>query len=232
MLVICIMNILLIAATEAEIAPLIEYISQSWEAVEGRVYALEPHQLTIGITGVGMMQAAYSVTKLLANNSFEIAIQAGIAGSFDHDIALCSMVYVASEQLGDLGAEDHDKYLDIFDMGFLQEDRGPFEGRRLNAKPVSWPSVDGLKQVKSLTVNTVSGNEHTIRRLNDTYRCDVESMEGAAFHYVCLCENVPFAQVRAISNYVEPRDRSKWQIGPAVKNLNDWLIKEFRALEG
>ncbi|MBS1778750.1 MAG: futalosine hydrolase [Bacteroidetes bacterium] len=232
MLVICRMNVLLIAATEAEIAPLIEYITANWQKTGDVLYIKGQHQLQIGITGVGMMQAAYKITKLVANAKYDIAIQAGIAGSFNRDITLGTVVQVISEQLGDLGAEDHDDYIDIFDMGFLKENSHPFDGRELKAATVPWPSTAGLTAVKSLTINTVSGNARTIERLMKSYNCDVESMEGAAFHYVCLAENIPFLQVRAISNYIEPRDRSKWQIGPAVRNLNDWLIKEFRGFEG
>ena len=51
-----------------------------------------------------------------------------------------------------------------------------------------------------------------------------ESMEGAALHYVCLMEQVPFAQVRCISNYIEPRNRKAWDIPIAVGNLNEWLV--------
>ena len=33
-------------------------------------------------------------------------------------------------------------------------------------------------------------------------------MEGAAFMYVCLMHQVPFAQIRAVSNVVERRNRA------------------------
>jgi futalosine hydrolase len=49
-------------------------------------------------------------------------------------------------------------------------------------------------------------------------------MEGAALHYVCLQLAVPFAQVRSISNYVTPRDKSLWKMKDAIINLNNWLI--------
>jgi futalosine hydrolase len=55
-------------------------------------------------------------------------------------------------------------------------------------------------------------------------------MEGAAFHYVCLLEKAPFAQVRAISNYVETRDKSKWQIPTAIQSLNQWAISFLESL--
>jgi futalosine hydrolase len=53
-------------------------------------------------------------------------------------------------------------------------------------------------------------------------------MEGAALHYVCLQMNRPFLQIRAISNYVTPRNRAAWKIGEAVMALNAQLIDWLR----
>ena len=50
-------------------------------------------------------------------------------------------------------------------------------------------------------------------------------MEGAALHYVCLQQSVPFLQIRSISNEVGERDKSKWRMKEAVENLNTELIK-------
>jgi len=58
----------------------------------------------------------------------------------------------------------------------------------------------------------------------DKYNPAVESMEGAAFHYACLLEKIPFFQLRSISNYVEVRDKSKWKIPLAIQQLNENLI--------
>jgi len=47
----------------------------------------------------------------------------------------------------------------------------------------------------------------------------VESMEGAAFMSTCLIHKVPFAQVRAVSNLVERRNRESWKMAEAIHNL-------------
>jgi futalosine hydrolase len=78
-----------------------------------------------------------------------------------------------------------------------------------------------LSTVNGLTNNTVSGEEKLIKRMKDRFSPDIETMEGAAFFYVCLMENVPFAEIRSISNTVEPRDKSKWDIPVAIKNMSD-----------
>lgn len=219
----CGMNILLIAATGAEIAPSTEYIGAQWERVSDSVFRKDGKELHICITGVGMVATAYHLTKKLTGKRFDIAIQAGIGGAFDRSIGLGEVVFVTSEQYGDLGAEDRDAYLDIFEMGLLEKDVFPFTNGRLETPDAPSDLLIGLRQVKGLTVNLVTGNEKTVQRLAETYGAEVESMEGAAFHYVCLQENIAFAQVRAISNYVEPRDRSKWKMKEAITGLNNWL---------
>jgi len=50
-------------------------------------------------------------------------------------------------------------------------------------------------------------------------------MEGAAFFYACAMAGVPCMQIRAVSNYVEKRNRDAWQIGLAIKNLNTFAVR-------
>jgi futalosine hydrolase len=45
-------------------------------------------------------------------------------------------------------------------------------------------------------------------------------MEGAAFMYACLVAGVAFAQIRAVSNVVERRNRAAWKMPDAITALN------------
>jgi futalosine hydrolase len=45
-------------------------------------------------------------------------------------------------------------------------------------------------------------------------------MEGAAFMYACQLSAVRYAQVRAVSNVVEKRNRRAWTIDEAIANLS------------
>jgi futalosine hydrolase len=42
-------------------------------------------------------------------------------------------------------------------------------------------------------------------------------MEGAAAAQICALYDVPFLEVRGISNLVEDRDREKWKLGEAAE---------------
>ncbi|HRR11988.1 MAG TPA: hypothetical protein P5139_08260, partial [Tenuifilum sp.] len=52
----------------------------------------------------------------------------------------------------------------------------------------------------------------------------IETMESAAVFYVCLKLGKPFFCLRAVSNYVEPRNRQNWKIDIAVQNLWNELV--------
>lgn len=201
------MKLLVIAATEAEIASFLEKNRADTDVL---------------ITGVGMTATAYALTKKLQNKQYDFVLQAGVGGSFDTNIPLGEVVFITSDRYADLGAEDHDNYLDITEMGLLDPNTHPFTNGILHT-PLS-PIHDNIKlrQVSGISVNTVTGSEKTVA-LRRKYGCEVESMEGVALHYVCLQEKIPFAQVRAISNYVTPRDKSQWKMKEAIINLNNWL---------
>ncbi|MCW3120562.1 MAG: futalosine hydrolase [Flavipsychrobacter sp.] len=209
------MDVLIVTATEAETGLFRQHIQNN--PVQGK-------KVDMLVTGVGMLATGYALTKHLQRHTYDLVIQAGVGGSFDRSIALGSVLFVTSDLYGDLGAEDHDNYIDIFELGLAEKNAHPHtEGRLVTPMhPIHDKIV--LPYVNGLTINTVSGNERTIKLRAEKYGCAVESMEGAAFHYVCLHEGVTFAQVRSISNYVIPRDKSKWQMKDAIINLNNWLI--------
>jgi futalosine hydrolase len=208
------MKLLIVSATEAEITPFLDWITHNAQV----------RSLDVLITGVGMTDTAYSLTKKLAAARYDLALQVGVGGSFDARFVPGDLVSITSDLFGDLGAEDHENYLDIFGLGLANKDEFPFSNGRLEAPQLPHQQHLPPVRVSGLTVNTVSGSEPTIKRRREKYDCAIETMEGAAFHYVCLRENVPFAQVRAISNMVIPRDKSQWKMKDAIINLNNWLI--------
>jgi futalosine hydrolase len=82
-----------------------------------------------------------------------------------------------------------------------------------------------LPMVKGATINSISSSAGQVSRIKNKYGPDVESMEGAAAHYVCLMENIPFIQVRAVSNFAGERDKNKWKMQEAIAALNSTLKK-------
>jgi len=203
------MKILIVAATQAEIAPFIAQNSNP--ATE------------VLITGVGITATTFALTRHLLTHTYDLVLQVGVGGSFHTHIPLGSLLFITSDRFADLGAEDHDEYLDIFDLGLLSPTQAPYQHGALHTPILPIHQSITLPTATGLTVNTVSGSHKTIA-IRSRYACTVESMEGAALHYVCLQLAVPFAQVRSISNYVTPREKSLWKMKDAIINLNNWLI--------
>lgn len=220
------MKVLLVAATTAEIQQTLDFLG----LMPGKTDVIKKgdQEIHVLISGVGLMPATFSLTQKLSAEHFDFVLQAGIGGLYVADIAaedieLGDLVAVRSEYPGDLGAEDHENYISIFELGFLKPDEPPFTNGRLVNPMTGIPFSPLPPLVDSITVHTVSGHAPTISRRYKDHTLAAESMEGAALHYVCLQMGVPFLQIRAISNYVTPRDRSSWQIGKALRSLNDLL---------
>ncbi len=214
------MRILLTAATESEIAPTVQWLlGQPRGTIAG-------HNVGICITGVGMLSAAYELTNALASGDWDFVLGAGIAGAFSRELALCDCVIVETEQVADFGAEDGDTFLDAFSIGLAKANRSPYTHRLMRNPLVSPPfPIAHLSRVAGLTVDKVSGNEPTIAWREAHYGAAVESMEGAAIHFVCLRRGIPFLQLRAVSNYVERRNRKAWKMEEAISALNDQLLR-------
>lgn len=218
------MRLLVAAATTFELEPLQQYLEQHFERVKDRHYRRQNLEMLICITGIGSMQTVFNLTEDIHAFEPHFCLQAGVAGAFDRSLPLGGVVIVQEELLGDLGVEDNGRFRDMFDIGLMDAQQRPFVHKKLINTFGDFPLKLNLPFVSALTVNTVSGTESTISSRAEHYTCALESMEGAAFHYVCLRKKIPFLQVRSISNYVEPRDKSKWKMKEAIEKLNQWLI--------
>ena len=205
---ICNMQILVITATQSEIQPFIN-------ADTG---------IDVLITGVGVPATLYHLQKRMQQIDYNLIIQAGIAGTFNKDIQLGQVVLVNQDTFGDIGIEEKENFISIFETGFVGKNEFPFQdGWLVNADEMN--KLSDLAAVKAITVNKVSDSELQKQQFIKQFNADIESMEGAALHYVCLQENIPFMQIRSISNFVGERDKTKWKMKEAIKNLNTQLQK-------
>ena len=68
------------------------------------------------------------------------------------------------------------------------------------------------------------GDDQAISQIVHRLNPQVESMEGVACMLACQELGVPCVQIRAISNYVEKRNKANWDIPLAIQNLNHELL--------
>jgi len=166
-----------------------------------------------------MVATAVWCSRTLARATYDLALNIGVCGSFDAAIQPGTVVHVVSDRLAELGAEDGETLLT------LEELRLPGESAFTNPAPPSNPALEQLPAVTGITVNTSHGNERTIALVIDRFKPQVESMEGAAFMSACLIDKLPFAEVRAVSNLVERRNRESWRMGDAIQNLGATALR-------
>jgi futalosine hydrolase len=205
------MKILIVAATRPEIAPLYVHFNLVQKDF------VQTAEFDILITGVGMTATAFALGQRLSSK-YNLVLNLGIAGSFDKTVPLGSVLNIISDDLAELGAEDRNGFIGIEELGFGKS-RFSTHHHLLN------DLLTPLKKVSGITVNRVHGNKHSIADVIKRLNPATESMEGAAVFYCCEQTGIPFLQVRSISNYVEPRNKEGWEIGLAIKNLNDWAIR-------
>jgi len=206
------MKILIVSATEMEIEP-------------ANVQLKNFTNISFYITGVGMLATAVSLTKLVIKHQPDLIIQVGIAGCFDTSIDLGKVVLVQEEIMGDTGVEENGEWKDLFQTKFIAPYDAPFTNGRLINKHLSEYNKLQLPAVTALTVNEITTRAERIVQLKALYNPLIESMEGAALHYVGNDLNIPYLQIRGLSNYIGERDKSKWKIKEAVENANKVLLE-------
>ena len=183
------------------------------------------------VTGVGMVATAARCAQALARERYDVALNLGVCGSFDRALSPGTVVHVVTDRIAELGAEDGERFLTIHDLQLLDHNEFPFRGGRLvNDAPPATAALRALPAVDGITVNTVHGNDRSIDEVARRFQPQVESMEGAAFMYACLVQGVRFAQVRAVSNIVERRNRDAWTLKQAIDNLGAAAVDIVRTL--
>jgi futalosine hydrolase len=220
------MRILIVAATQPEVEPLIQSLGLQ---VKDEPDLFLPRHASVAncsvlITGAGMVATAFALGKHLPHNVYNLVINLGIAGAFDRNIALGSIAEITKDTFAELGAEDDTRFISIEQLGLGAGIFNPTSSINYFTQKIS------LVKATAITVNKVHGNDDSIAAVTNRLKPQLESMEGAAFFYACHQLKVPCVQIRAVSNYVEKRNRDNWQIGLAVKNLNTFALEFLNVL--
>lgn len=150
------------------------------------------------VTGIGPYRCAAATQKAIVRQRPRMLILCGIAGRYpDSALAVGDVVLVGSERAADMGS---------------------FEGREFVPKfseLYGCPHIPMNAPLPVVASNSVSG---AASPYVDRSVAQIENMEGAAFFDVCLREQVPFWELRAISNTVgEPF--GQWNIPLATDAL-------------
>ena len=96
--------------------------------------------------------------------------------------------------------------------------------------PSSLLSANRIKSDTFVTVSSCTGTRKRALELQKRFGAICENMEGAAAAHICTLYDTPLLEIRGISNIVEDRDRSAWDIVLASENCQKVLEKLLRNL--
>ena len=214
-------KLLLVSATETECTPTLPMLTNR-ETISPWLYAgnLQEQPIEILVSGIGVVATTFRLTQTLMQRSYSHAVSIGIAGSYDETISIGETVQITGDCFADLGIDNNGQFRSLQEEGLICDDSGD---SLLNPSPV----LSSHRKVQGITVQTATGSKDRIDKLVNSFHPQVETMENAAFFYVCKMMQIPFASFRAISNKVEPRNRKSWRVAEAIENINKTLVESL-----
>ncbi|HEX2092379.1 MAG TPA: futalosine hydrolase [Longimicrobiaceae bacterium] len=221
----------LLCAVPQEAAGLLAALPGAREEVIGRKWAfrgvLDGVEVIVLPTGMGKTNAAQAATALLETRAVRGVVGFGIAGAYPGSGLEVGGVALASEAVyADEGVLAPDGWLSVEEIGIPLLERDGI--RRFNHFPLDPVRVEQARSAleaagirvrvgPALTVSACSGTTSRGRELAQRHGALTEGMEGAALAHVCALYDVPFLELRGISNPVEDRDLTRWRIAEAAE---------------
>lgn len=201
---------LVIAATQKEMAAF-----EAFGATDGSF----PDRL---VSGVGPVEAAFTVGRHLERHHRKIrsVVNFGIGGAYlrqgRSQLSLLDICLAEREVLGDFGiccGVDIEPFDGVafpchasfeLDKKLLREAETALARENICAPVTTFVTVCGA-----------SASRERGERFGERYQALCENMEGAAVARVCEAYGLPLIEVRSISNLVEDRPGSPWEIDAA-----------------
>ena len=217
------MRVIITAATNLEMAGSAKKANQ--------LFNKSKLKLSFHATGIGMLASGVKLTQLVTTYKPDLIIQMGIAGSYIKAEPLGKVMVVASESIADLGVREKGSFKDLFETGLQKENEAPFKKRKLTNPTIRSLNILKTDTVAAVTINEITTSNKRIAEIIATHNPVLESMEGAALHYVGSLTKTPFIQIRAISNYVGERNKAKWKLKESIEQLEAYVLTYLATLE-
>ncbi|MEU6143092.1 futalosine hydrolase [Streptomyces sp. NPDC047081] len=195
-------------------------------------HAESPAVIDLAAVGVGPALAAAATSAALTaaaleGTPYDLVVSAGIAGGFQPEAPVGSLVVADEITVADLGADTADGFLPVTELGF-----GTVTHRPPESLVRDLVRATGARAGAVLTVSTVTGTAERAAELRARHpRALAEAMEGFGVAEAAAAHGVPVLEIRAVSNPVGPRDRAAWRIGDALAALTEGFGKLAPVLE-
>ncbi len=247
----------LISATEEESRIILQNLKKIMAedlrlpAYEGRI---GNNNVVHIISGIGKTNASHAATLLTEKFLPRLIINFGIGGAYPSSGLRIGDIAVADKEVyGDEGLWLKDGFhtTDVLGIPFFKKGRKKYfnefpldkdiEKKAMKAIPPHLlPKAFGIKggwrnyqiKIKSgtfVTVSTSTGTNKRAKELEKRFSAICENMEGASVAHVCAMHGVPMLEIRGISNIVENRDKSKWDIKSAAENCQKVILEILKS---
>lgn len=195
-------------------------------------------------SGIGKINAASAVTALLESRIPGAVIVIGCGGAYpESGLEVGDLALATEEVLADEGVLTAEGFTDFARLGFpLLDQGGPVMTRRFAADPRLLEEARPLLEDAAATagVNLATGPLVTVSTCSGTNQAALEmvrrtagiceNMEGGAVAQICRLYEVPFLELRGISNRVENRDLSRWNLPLAAEVVQRALLAYLKGL--
>jgi len=243
--------ILILAAVAPEIQGVLDRITHQTDRMIGgrlvRCGRLNSMQLRVVVTGPGIVNTVQAITACVENARPSLMLQAGCGGGFRQFGMANGDIAVATAEVDvHLGIETGKHNAPLLELPFpvhqvgdkaLKEnyplDLNLAETAFLRLKAVFGPNGIGVFKGPFITGSTVTGSEERAAFLFKTYSPCMESMEGASAAFLSHYYQLPFLEIRCVSNRVGKRDLAQWDLplacrraGKVAADLIEYFIKE------
>lgn len=190
-------------------------------------------------TGIGLVNTTQALTVALQNINPTLIIQSGIGGAYlQANLNIGDIVIATEENYAELGVTTPQGWLPANEMGIpvLKTNREYFNTYPCDTTLVEDAtraldqSQDAVTTGPFVTVQQCSGQTSVGNTLAQRFNAICENMEGVAATQICTQYNVPFLELRAISNQVEDRNRDAWNIPLSLDRSQTATAKLVQAL--
>ncbi len=237
--------IALLCSVDVEAKPLLERITPEKTSTLGSKTMVEGtaagHKVLICAGGMGKVNAAHAATLMITHFRAEALIIFGIGGAYPSSGARVGDVVVAEQEIaGDEGVLTREGFRDTEYIGIPLLKTAA--SGRYNTYPASGPLLEQALRVliaephgsavhagSFVTLSTCTGTRERARELEERYGALCENMEGAAAAHVALSHDIPWLEVRGISNIVEDRDLATWDIPRAARAAQHAVLEVLKA---
>jgi futalosine hydrolase len=217
------MRVIITAATDLEMVGCAKKASQ--------LFKKSNLKISFHATGIGMLASGVNLSQLATTHQPDLIIQMGIAGCYIKTEPLGKVWVVNSETIADLGVRENGVFKDLFETRLQKENQAPFKKRKLINPSIKKLNLLKTNTASAVTINEISTSPRRIKEIVAAYNPVLESMEGAALHYVGALTQIHFIQIRAVSNYVGERNKAKWKLMESIEQLEAHVLTYLATLE-